>query len=374
MIQNGSVTKSSFSKKTSATKTNTSTGNAGNRFKSNPNLNSTNTAATKPKQSIFAGKFKYLEREQDKASSSAIPTAAAPTRTIPLGYKWNLPPHNWSLPLRPTSMDPQLVYNRPSSDFHSLRRGRIWFFEMGGNAENIDASGDIKKLTGGASVNTTGDQNLYKTDREWGFQFLWNPESISSQVARNMNITPSSADTLRVVAGAFPSQETFTVSIVLDRVNDFACARGSGLILGSDGSALNTTALTTYQSYYSSGNPPGAYNVSPTFSEKMTALMAQGTMADLEYLFRAINGTFGDKGVVSSEWSNLLGKKTANIGYLQPTLMAFQFGPTLDNLAWVGWISSLGLTHTMFTENMIPLRTEVSIAVEAFTGSGVSST
>jgi hypothetical protein len=177
------------------------------------------------------------------------------------------------------------------------------------------------------------------------------------------------------VSGAFPSQETFTVSIVLDRVNDFACARGTNLLTTKNSAGLVESIITTaglsgYQKYYSSGSYPLANVTTPTFTEKLTSLLAQGTMADLEYLFKTINGSAED---ASKSFTSLLGKKTSNIGYLQPSLLAFQFGPSLDNLSWVGWIESLSINHIMFTENMIPLRTEVSISVAAFTGTGVSS-
>lgn len=343
------------------------------RYQNNPNIKKVNTTQQKKKESVSKS---LGTKETTKANPTSSPAENQKKVIIPKNYKWNLPPHNWSLPLRPTSVDKELVYNSGNNDFHGLRRGRIWFFEYGGAAQNLTGEGKLDAAYKGVSIdkNQAGAQDI-KFDYEWGFQFLWNPESISSQVTRNMNITPSSADTLRVVSGAFPSQETFTVSIVLDRVNDFACARGTDLITtkNSDGIVdfiTATPSLSGYQKYYSSGSYPMANVTTPTFAEKLTSLLAQGTMADLEYLFKTINGSAED---ASKSFTSLLGKKTSNIGYLQPSLLAFQFGPSLDNLSWVGWIESLSINHIMFTENMIPLRTEVSISVAAFTGTGVSS-
>lgn len=357
--------------KNSAVNTSTSSILGTSRFQHNVAIDTYDPTATAAAASVFATSTDVPT--QDKPPTNSVATTSQAKNLIPLGFKWNLPPHDWSLPTRPTTIDPKYVFNQNSSDFHSLRRGRIWFWDVASEVQNVDSTGSIVKAQSTTLKDSTGAQQ-YQTDRKWGFQFLWNPESINTQVARNMDITPSNADALRVVSGAFPGQETFTVTIVLDRVNDFACCRGTNLVVDANGTAVNTASLAKYQSsYYKSGEHPGADTTSIPFSEKLTKVMSQGTMADLEYLFRAINGTFGANGVISTEWSNLLGKKTANIGYLQPSLMAFQFGPTLDNLSWVGWISSLSLNHIMFTENMIPLRTEVSIAVEAFTGSGVGS-
>ena len=170
-----------------------------------------------------------------------------------------------------------------------------------------------------------------------------------------MDITPSSADTLRVVAGVFPGQETVNLNVMLDRTNDFACIR-----------ATSAADIGQYANYYNSLYPGAS---SQDIKQQIINLMAQGTMADLEYLFKAINGS----GNGTLEWTNLLGKRTANVGYLAPTLLGIQLGPTLNNLSYVGWASNISINHTAFTENMIPIRTEVGITVQCFAGSGLTS-
>lgn len=276
------------------------------------------------------------------SSTSSSPAIKVGT-TQPIGYKFNLPPHNWSLPIRPITVDALTVGSTTDQAFHGLRRGRLWYWV---GANDVDSSG------------STSSAGLNLVDTSWGFQFLWNPTTISTSVARNMDITPSSADTLRVVAGVFPGQETVSLSVVIDRTNDFACIKADN----SKG-----TSSTEFTKYYSSLYP----GASPLQSmpDQINKLMAQGTMADLEYLFKAINGS----GNGTLEWTNLLGKKTANVGYLAPTLLGIQLGPTLDNLSYVGWASNIGINHTAFTEDMIPIRTEVSISIQCFAGSGLQS-
>ena len=89
-------------------------------------------------------------------------------------------------------------------------------------------------------------------------------------------------------------------------------------------------------------------------------------MADLEYLFKAINGGFA--------WKTLLGKETANIGFLMPTLLGLVLGPDVTNsLSYVGWLTGITMQHEMFTQDMIPLRTTVSLNMECFAGSGLVS-
>ena len=288
--------------------------------------------------------FNNLNGLPNTVSSTASSPALRVGSTQPIGYKFNLPPHNWSLPLRPVTVDSNTVGSTiDQAAFHGLRRGRLWYWV---GANDISSSG----------YTTTSGLNL--VDTTWGFQFLWNPTTISTSVARNMDITPSSADTLRVVAGVFPGQETVSLSIVIDRTNDFACIKADNST-GGDASKFTTYYTASYPGASTKQSVPGQIN----------KLMSQGTMADLEYLFKAINGS----GNGTLEWTNLLGKKTANVGYLAPTLLGIQLGPTIDSLSYVGWASNISINHTAFTEDMIPIRTEVGISIQCFAGSGLQS-
>ena len=307
-----------------------------------------------------------LAAQETAAAAAGATTAAKEVKgvTDPKDYKWNLPPHSWSLPVRPMTQEPDVTKGVSTYDvggtsvnFHSMRRGRLWFF---GGAEEIstyDEDGNVTDLgakAGAASDPTKAkggdDATLIQADMKYGFQFLWNPSSVSSSVSRNMDITPSSADRMKSVVGAFPGQETVSFNIVIDRINDFACLKA----------LPNPETLSTY---YGTGYP----GETEPFGTKIKNLMSQGTMADLEYLFRAINGG-------SENWRTLLGKPTANIGFLMPTLLGLVLGPSAtNNLSYVGWLTGLSMQHEMFTEEMIPLRTTVSINMECFAGSGIVS-
>lgn len=264
-------------------------------------------------------------------------------------YKFNLPPHRWSLPLRPRTVEQEFVGKTFASDFHGLRRGRIWYYAGAGDVTTVDSTTGDAQRSGGTGSSTSPKR--VQIDHDYGFQFLWNPESISTTVQRNMDITPSNADTLRVVSGVFPGQESVSISILLDRTNDFAYAKASGY---------------ADPNFYSGGYPGVTYN----FNDQIDMLLKQGTMADLEYLFKAINGA----GTATGDWTTLLEKKTSNVGYLSPTLLAFSLGPDAqNNLSYVGWISNISINHSAFTETMIPIRTTVSFSIECFSGSGISS-
>jgi len=324
-----------------------------------------------------------------------------PLNYPPPGFQYNLPPHQWSLPLRPIEVQPGKIVvregkrtvltdsttvsnNHDTSTLHRFRRGVIWFWDNGGRISSVDAKGNVisakqaqsdidkdpknKKAKGAKTASKAGENNY-----NYGFQFLWNPESISSSIQRNMDVTPSSADRFRSVSGAFPGQESYTFNIVLDRVNDFACLKslvGKGALpsnpLANSTLAFPTTAIPAdfYKYYKYSLYPCGEAEL----QKKLKDLLRYGTMADLEYLFRALNGDGSQDG----KWKTLLGKETANIGFLSPTLLAFRFGPdSTSQPSFVGWITSMSINHSYFTEDMIPIRTTVSFSCDAFAGSTI---
>ena len=346
-----------FVKKSSATNTDSSSTLGVARLDNSLSVNRFNITAGAPITTTSAYDYAPFVGAQQKPSSSQVNGVEYLGTQTPINYKFNLPPHQWSLPIRPSEADQEFVgsdVTYKNDSFHGYRRGRIWYWQTAGDVSSIDnTTGTVTKASDAAKNKagvSSSEQMLL--DRNYGFQFLWNPESIQTNVARNMEITPSSADTLRVVAGVFPGQETVSLSIVLDRTNDFAYAKATGA--GSD-------------IYYKTGFPLAAKQ---NFNEQLSTLLKQGTMADIEYHFRAINGA----GSGERQWTTLLGKKTANVGYLQPTLLGIALGPdTHNNLSYVGWISNISINHTAFTETMIPLRTQVSIAIECFSGSGISA-
>ena len=172
-------------------------------------------------------------------------------------FKYNLPPHNWSLPVRPVSLDYDYLrktnlgadplVSDPAVDGnhivaghgnaavnaknHGLRRSRIYFH---GQMEN-----DVIKNDDGTTNGTYAEQtakNLIESakagtfkagtngliDRQYGFQFMWNPTDINLTVNRNADITPTAADRSGQMTGNFQGQEQLSFSIILDRTNDFA--------------------------------------------------------------------------------------------------------------------------------------------------------
>lgn len=275
------------------------------------------------------------------------------------GYKWNLPPHKWSLPVEP-SYDPMVKDPAKSSigASHKYRRGRIYWYAR------VD--------------NDYGNSTLYnygiKDDPRYGFQFMWNPTQISTSVATNMSVTPSFADKFANVVGAFPSGQALSVSIPLDRTNDFACLNSLNLsesklayyqtVSDPNQAAIAATKTNLVSNLSQLGYTPGHsfdYGFAETLVEKVVQLVRYGTTADIEYLYKAINGP---------GWTNVAtGRDTSEIGFLRPTLLRIDLGP----LSYLGYVSALNVTHSKFTKGMIPMTSTLDIQFNLMATAGLVS-
>jgi hypothetical protein len=284
---------------------------------------------------------------------SSVPGALAGSGAAPqgpksglglAGYQWNLPPHAWSVPLEPSLVD-DLVVNSTAHAIgsqHRYRRGRIYWY----------ARTDSEYITS-AKYNDGSKSN----DPRYGFQFLWNPSEIQTSVAMNMSITPSFADKFVDVAGAFPSGEYLSFTVRIDRTNDFACIKSIPKgTQGYDQLATYYASPNFYNPHYSFDKGFGA-----TVVDKVKALQQLGTLADLEYLYTAINGP---------GWVNqATGRKSSDIGFLTPTLLRIDLGP----LSYIGYVNSLSVNHSSFSKGMIPMTTDVSIQFNLMATAGLAT-
>lgn len=289
----------------------------------------------------------------------------------PSEYDWNLPPHQWSLPLHSTdvnNIENQEPFGVRGLPHDAYRRGRIWWKANYDLEVNYGKDKKSQKLSKGDN------------DRKIGFQFLWNPETFGTQVAVQMEAVPQPADIFLGVTGAFPATEVISFNIRLDRTNDFACAASRVPRPRLQDNLFN---LVQYERDFAAGNADTAsryilsdaigkervadltpyYTVSGGFfyygdrlAEKIADLLNNGTISDLEYLYSAINGKGPGNGV---PWVNGRGRKTADIGFLMPTLLHVDIGP----LSYEGYVTNLNVNHIAFTPDMVPIRTDVSFSM-----------
>ena len=268
-----------------------------------------------------------------------------PTNNTPTNIKFNLAPHNWSMPtnqkLFNTSSDSQTQADQ------SVRRARMWCY-LGASDSNYATATQSGSTQAGVIA---GGTNVSKSlDTQWGFQFLWNPTEIATSVQRNANLVPQAMDAFAGRAPLFPGTEALSFVAIINRVNDFACFK----------------AYPDQAPYHAEMYPKSAGAGNNT-SALIKDLMLKGTMADIEFIFKMINGD----GANGATWTNALGRKTADINFLAPTPVAVQFGPNADSLSYVGWVESISVSHQMFTEDMIPIHSQVTIHMSTYSQSSL---
>ena len=283
-----------------------------------------------------------------------------PVYTLPETVRFNLPPHTSSLPLRASEAGMGTYATGGDDSQHKLRRAILWYYGSADTTKNagiINSEGNVNAADT-TLKSTTGEAVQYSSnpkDNNWGFQFLWNPETISTTTTRNSNVVPSNLDKFANQGSLFTAMEAINFSITIDRTVDFAFAK-----------ALYNKGASGFEEYYRTGYPG---DTSETFEQKFDALMKRGTLADIEYIYRAINGS-GQNG---NMWLNGFGQETAELGFLSPTAIAVRFGPDANSISYVGWVESLQIQHTRFTENMIPINSVVNVQFNAFSRVSLTS-
>ena len=333
-------------------------------------------------------KTKTTTKDKTKAevATDGDTTPSPQPEADPSEYKWNLPPHKWSMPLTPTLVNniggAYNDFGKPNRSSEAYRRGRLWWNSSANldiTVGSSDSSSELQKIAKQASDN----------ERKYGFQFLWNPESFSTAVQVQMETTPDVKDMFLSLVAAFPATETITFNIVLDRTNDFACANAKFERPGLNTSniygvppaqvsqyrpdqsydnkvterGLLRNSVREFSEYYS-GNT-SFQTSAEQLEDKLLDLFERGTISDVEYLYRAINGP----GTGDTVWTNRRGIQTADIGFLMPTLLNIDIGP----LAYKGYVTSLGVQHMRFTPDMIPISTNVSISLNVLATAGLTS-
>lgn len=272
------------------------------------------------------------------------------------GYQWNLPPHAWSMPVETADLvnnasGGSKIFTPSEKHYlgatHKYRRGRIYWYAR------VDNEWMKSK-----EYNTGIDKGKAKhaKDPRYGFQFMWNPETYQTAVSINMQITPSFADKFVDVVGAFPSGEALSIEIRLDRTNDFACIKS---INKSNDYDLKEVAKASAKYY----RPELSFDFgfADILESKVADLQKYGTLADLEYLYKAINGP---------GWTNAANnRKSSDIGFLSPTLLRIDLGPT----SYLGYVTNMNVMHTQFTKDMIPIRTDVALQFNLMATAGLAA-
>lgn len=222
---------------------------------------------------------------------------------------------------------------------------RVWETSNLGKGENVYdqlatfyVDPEIVDLPTNKQAELSKSANL---NRFWGFRFLFNPQYLSYNMNSNNNVDWTRPNDNGAALAATGIGGTITVNILIDRVAD----------------------MITLRKWQESGGgvlPQGPYPVSMD-AEQCAGILHRGTEYDLEYLFRVLNGNPQEVALMGKNPKDGLEMLSANMGYI--TQMPFIF-KVADKLRYKVIMSNLTIEHSMFTREMIPIRTVVQIQLE----------
>jgi hypothetical protein len=184
----------------------------------------------------------------------------------------------------------------------------------------------------------------------YGFKFLYNPKEVAMAWGVLDKMDPeyiaSGTDPFNVISAGLMSA-TIQVTILLNRINDFAYINengyntGAGIVQYTD--FVNQTGLVN----------PYPENVDAT---EVAEIYKKGTMYDIEYLLKTLNGphaTFVSK----------LNGKTADRGWLRPSIVELHLGA---GMRYRVRVAQLAVTHTVFNSRMVPILSSVQLTLGRF--------
>lgn len=259
---------------------------------------------------------RLLQAVQDTGTTTTTtdvnPAVPDPKNSL---FSYNPPNHLWT---RRPSLDEiiaqkdvnfnnaQTVYTALNST-HTL--GSI--FQDTGTAQNLNT-----KLKSGKT-------------QVYGFNFTYNPTSISYTTSANTPIdwTLNSSDPANILGG--PTIVSF--DLYLNRIQD----------------------LQLLKTGYQASGYPGK-GLTP---EDQQGLSYRGTEYDLEWLYRVVNGSPTKTSLVE------YGGVTSDFGYITGTPFWLKLH---SNMKYYGGLAGLSVNHVMFTKDMIPILSVVSLTFNRY--------
>jgi hypothetical protein len=201
--------------------------------------------------------------------------------------------------------------------------------------------------------------------RRFGFQFIYNPSTVSMHYAGapqvDIGLQMSGTDKVPLI-GSGVTSSTVTFSLLLNRMNDFKYL--DQLLWDNNlrkappklaASYSSTASALTFEDIYShKGNHElnriEEDNIDSVWQE-LEKIKNLGTMYDVEYLLRTLLGYQ----LPSATRGGLV---TSDIGYLGAYPVELHLG---KNLRYLVTIDSFELSHTIFTKDMVPVFTNLQI-------------
>ena len=171
----------------------------------------------------------------------------------------------------------------------------------------------------------------------YGFKFLYNPKEVAMSWGLQDKMDPefiaSGQDAFSVVSSGLISS-TVELTLLLNRIGDFSYINQNGL--------NSNVAVSPY---------PEEVN-----NEELKEIYNKGTMYDLEYLFKTMNGPH-------ATFISKLNGKTADRGWMRPTIVELHLGA---GMRYRVRIRELSVTHSIFNSRMVPILSSVHLVLGRF--------
>ncbi|MFZ9615379.1 MAG: hypothetical protein ACO3AG_01780 [Fluviibacter sp.] len=167
----------------------------------------------------------------------------------------------------------------------------------------------------------------------YGFQFMYNPQSWShsNRINTSVDYVLGNNDVANLLAGT----QSFTIQLFLNRVADMSTLR------------VNDAILNVTNAF---GDLLGRNYPRRLAQEEVDGIATRGTEYDLEFLYRCANG--------DPKLGPSMDAATADFGWLAGWPVWLRFN---DYVRYKGIINDITVNHVLFTKDMVPMITEVTI-------------
>jgi hypothetical protein len=276
-------------------------------------------------------------KKQKKIKPGAEDTPEPPAPQPFTGYVYNLP------------MIQSAYFKQNSPQGKTTTRG----VTGAGNytdARNMFGQESIAKGTIQMPLNLTNSAawkfktGIYKEDSTmYGFKFLYNPTEVNMGWGMLEDVNPISVRRLQYAPISGVGLSTIDFTILLNRIGDMDFLDENGLAPGE--------------------NPEDVYPGINTLvrQEDLKTIYRKGTMYDLEYLFRVINGP-------NAIHQTILNGKSADWGFLIGSQIELFLG---DGLRYLVRLNGINVSHTIFNDRMVPVLSQVSLSCGRYNDVGL---
>lgn len=210
----------------------------------------------------------------------------------------------------------------------------------------------IPKVKAGTAKKTEIEAKLSLRKNRVAYQFQYNPGTVTQTWAGTPSIDPgymmSGQNTTTLIRSA-NATSSVSFQLMINRMPDMKYIQHYDAEKETKKYSWEWTKNQWSKLYYGLGTN--------SFTEEqlndIAMIRKMGTMYDIEYLLHALTGY--------KLYSRLRKQNTADFGYLGGFPVELHLG---KNLRYMGTISTLTISHTIFTEQMIPVFTNVEITLD----------